>query len=183
MEIVKFTHEYSNLTSAFDCGNIILNNFIKSGDALDKNQGITYILLSDEKDFIIGYYNIEASKIDLIEKINETVYYQPMGGSVNINYLAIHKQYQKTKIAEMDSRKIYLGDILLNDCEQRILFLRKSLGISFITLCSTQEGFHLYHNRNSYEHFEEDMYISVKEDSFKGYRLYKTLDELEISEE
>jgi len=35
--------------------------------ALDFNQGITYVLLSDDKDFIIGYFNISVGRIDQID--------------------------------------------------------------------------------------------------------------------
>lgn len=68
---------------------------MRSGDALDENQGITYVLLSDKKDFIIGYYNIEVGRGDQIEYIGDTVMYRPMGGAVNINYLAIHKKFHR----------------------------------------------------------------------------------------
>ena len=40
----KFTEEYKILANDFRCGNIVIDNFIKSSDALDENQGITYIL-------------------------------------------------------------------------------------------------------------------------------------------
>ena len=38
---------------------IIIDNFLHDGSALDMNRGITYVMLSDENDCIIGYYNIE----------------------------------------------------------------------------------------------------------------------------
>lgn len=111
MDIVKYTKEYSNLTKNFDCGNIVINNFFKSDNALNNNQGIAYIMLSDEKDFIIGYYNIEVGRIDLAETIGDEVIYKPMGGTVNINYLTIHSKFRATKVAEIDGKKNYLGDI------------------------------------------------------------------------
>lgn len=178
MEIIKYTREYVDLAKKFDCGNSVINNFLKQADALDENQGITYIMLSDKKDFIIGYYNIETGRVDMIENIGDTVLYKPMGGAININYLAIHSRYQGTKIAEIKGKKIYLGDILLNDCEQRIIELRKVVGVSFITLCSTEEGYHLYHERNSYEDFEEDMSTFVNESDKTSYKLYKCVDDI-----
>lgn len=99
MDVVKYTSEYERLKNNFECGNIIIDNFLKTGNALDENQGITYVLLSDNKDFIIGYYNIEVGRVDQVEDIGNSVVYRPMGGSVNINYLAIHSKYQGTKIA------------------------------------------------------------------------------------
>ncbi len=178
MNIEKYTPKYAGLAKDFECGNIVIDNFLKSGDALDENQGITYILLSDDKNFIIGYYNIEVSRVDQIENIGDNVLYKPMGGAVNINYLAIHSDYQGTKIAEIDDRKIYLGDYLLRDCEKRILSLRKEVGIVFITLYSTEQGYHLYHERNSYEDFEEDMSTFVQESDQKCYKLYKCVDDI-----
>lgn len=98
---------------------MVIDKFLHDGSALDENQGITYVLLSDESDFIIGYYNIEVGRVDQIESIGEKNVYKPMGGTVNINYLAIHSDYQGIKIAEIDGQKIYLGDYILRDCEKK----------------------------------------------------------------
>lgn len=179
MNIVKYTREFQNLANSFDCGNVILNNFIKSSNALDKSQGITYILLSDKKDFIIGYYNISASRVDYIEQIGESVNYTPMGGSININYLAILSNYQHRKISNLQNGQgFYLGDYLLNDCEKKIISISNEVGIAFITLYSTEEGFNLYHNRNSYETFEEDMSTFIDERDIGCHKLYKCIEDI-----
>ena len=178
MNIVKYTKEFSELAGKFDCGNSVINRFLISGDALNENQGITYVMLSDQKDFIIGYYNIEVGRVDLAESVGKGIFYKPMGGTVNINYLAIHTNFQGKKVADAGDKKIYLGDILLNDCEQRILKLREQVGISFITLCSTKEGYHLYHERNGYENFEDDMNSFVNENDKLCFKLYKWLDDV-----
>lgn len=47
-----------------------------------------------------------------------------------------------------------------------------------MTLYSTEEGYHLYHDRNSYENFEEDMNTFVEEINKSCYKLYKWVDEL-----
>lgn len=178
MNIVKYTSEYEDLAKDFKCGNEVIDKFLHDGSALDENQGITYVLLSDEADFIIGYYNIEVGRVDQIEVIGNKEYYKPMGGAVNINYLAIHNDFQGMMIAKVDNKKIYLGDFLLRDCEKRILELRRIVGISFITLYSTEEGYHLYHNRNSYENFEDDMSTFVKESDISCQKLYKWVDDI-----
>lgn len=178
MEIQKFTNEYIDLVKDFDCGNLVINNFLKNGSALDENRGITYIMLADKNDFIIGYYNIEAGRVDQIESLDGKNYFMPMGASVNINYLAIHSKYQGIQIAEINDQKIYLGDLLLRDCEKRILTLRQQVGICFVTLCSTEEGYHLYHERNGYEDFEDDMNVIVQESDVIGYKLYKCVDDI-----
>lgn len=178
MNIVKYTPEYKHLAKDFKCGNEVIDRFLNEDNALDENQGITYLLLSDESDFIIGFYNIEVGRGDQIEQVGNTEYYKPMGGAININYLAIHSDFQGTKIAEIDGKKIYLGDYILRDCEKRILKLRNDVGISFVTVYSTEEGYHLYHVRNSYEDFEEDMSIFVQESDMSCHKLYKWVDDI-----
>lgn len=101
-----------------------------------------------------------------------------MGGSINVNYFAIDSRYQGTKIAEINGRKIYLGDYLLRDSEKKILKLRKEVGVVFITLYSTEQGCHLYHERNSYENFEDDMSTFIQESDYKCYKLYKCVDDI-----
>lgn len=176
MKFDKYKLEYEPLVKRFSCGNIVIDKFLKSGDALDENQGITYILLSDDKDFIIGYYNISVGRVDQIEVIGDNTYYMPMGGTVNINYLAIDKRLQHTPIVE--GSKFYYGDYVLRDCEKKILEIRKIIGIAFVTLYSTEEGYHLYHNRNSYEDFEDDMSTFVNESDGSCYKLYKWVDDI-----
>lgn len=178
MNIVKYTAEYEGLKHEFQCGNMVIDRFLVSDSALDENQGITYIMLSEDSTTIIGYYNIEVGRLDQIEMVGDNEYYKPMGGTVNINYLAIHREYQGIKIAEYEGRNLYLGDYLLRDCEKRILGLRKQVGISFITLCSTKQGYHLYHERNGYEDFEEDMNNFVSEGDKSCFKLYKWVDEV-----
>lgn len=101
-----------------------------------------------------------------------------MGGSVNINYLAIDKRYQRMKIAETQGKNIYLGDYILRDGEKRILELRKQVGITFVTLYSTEQGYHLYHVRNGYENFDDDMSTFVPESDTGCRRLYKCVDDV-----
>ena len=178
MIIEKYTREYENLRDSFKCGNNIIDNFLREGNALDENQGITYVMLSDKRDVIIGYYNIEVGRIDQREEVGNNIFYRPMGGTVNINYLAIHRDFQGIKVATVDDKNIYLGDILLNDCERRILSLRKQVGITFITLYSTNEGYHLYKGRTIYEDFEDDMSTFVQESDQKCFKLYKCIDDI-----
>lgn len=178
MNIVKYTVEYAEMVKDFECGNIVIDKFLKDGSALDENQGITYIMLSDDFKAIIGFYNIEVGRLDQIEIIGNNEYYKPMGGTVNINYLAIHSNYQGFKITEYENKKIYLGDCLLRDCEKRVLKLRSQVGISFITICSTEQGYNLYHGRNGYEDFEEDMNNFVSESDITCKKLYKWTDDI-----
>ena len=176
MEIKKYNQQYVELAQEFSCGNIVIDNFLKSSDALDNNQGITYVLLTDKEDFIIGYFNISVGRVDQMEIVGNKKYYSPMGGAVNINYLAIDERLQHTKLVE--NQDFYFGDYILRECEKIILQLRKDIGIAFVTLYSTNEGYHLYHDRNGYEDFEDDMSTFVDESDKQCYKLYKWIDEI-----
>lgn len=92
MNIKRYTKEYESLAKQFTCGNIIIDNFLRDGSALDVNRGITYVMLSEEEDYIIGYYNIENGRVDRIETVGNQDVYELMGGTININYLAIHSK-------------------------------------------------------------------------------------------
>ena len=63
MNIKRYTKDYEKLANSFSSGNSIIDNFLHDGSALDVNRGITYVMLSDEEDFIIGYYNIENGRV------------------------------------------------------------------------------------------------------------------------
>ena len=54
MNIKKYTTKYENLAKKFTCGNIVIDKFLHDGSALDVNRGITYIMLSDDNNCIIG---------------------------------------------------------------------------------------------------------------------------------
>ncbi|MEI3300017.1 MAG: hypothetical protein V8R67_04950 [Eubacterium sp.] len=178
MNIKKYTKKNENLAKKFTCGNIVIDKFLHDGSALDVNRGITYIMLSDDNNCIIGFYNIENGRVDRVETVGQTDVFELMGGSININYLAIHNDFQGLLVAQDGEHRIYLGDLLLRDCERRILKLREETGISFVTICSTEEGYHLYHVRNGYEDFEEDMNTVVSESDMGCHKLYKWVDDI-----
>lgn len=176
MEFIKLTNENHHLVNTFDCKNTVINNFLKSENALDLNQGVTYILLNDTKNEVIGFYNIGISRIDQVQTIGRNTYSTYMCGAAVINYLALDSSLQHTYIEEGYS----YGDYLLTCCEDKLLSLRNQIGFTFIAISSTQEGLHLYRDKHDYEEFEEDMSIVVQESDKQCVKLYKWVDDLEI---
>ena len=53
-----------------------------------------------------------------------------------------------------------MSDLLLRHCLQTISNLRESVGFSFVTLFSTNEGYNLYY-RNEFEPIDDDMQIAI----------------------
>ena len=177
VNIVKYTKELQNLSNKFDCGNIVINSFLKQDYAFDSNQGVTYVMLNKNKSCIMGFYTIEVDRIDEIECIGKSKIFKFMGGAIYINFLALDLRYQKYKIGKSDCRNLYLSDYLLIDCENRILDIQSRVGVAFITLSSTDQGYSLY-LRNSYENFENDMYVIQKEKDLDGHKMYKCINDI-----
>jgi len=176
MNIIKYTKELKHLANAFTCGNIVIDNFLKSNQSLDPNIGVTYILLSDDETYLIGYYNIVVGRVDQFEMVGNSFMYSPMGGSIHINYLAIDINYQH--MALEPNGHFYFGDLLLRDCEARIVALQEKVGVQFVTLGSTNEGYHMYHDRNNYDEFDDDMSSFEQESDVGTIKLYKCIDDI-----
>ena len=84
-----------------------------------------------------------------------------------------HKQIE---IIDDNEEKIYISDLLLDDCLQRVEQLRKEyVGIAFVTLNSTEEGVWLY-TRNDFEPLEEDMFFSIEDSDLKCTQMYLPLE-------
>lgn len=177
MKIIKYTKEYKSIAKKFSCGNIVIDNVLKSNTALDPNFGKTYILLSDDGIDIIGYYNIATGNVSRLDHVGDYDIYSAMGSAVHINYLGVDEKYQHTEL--IPGSHFYFGDYLLRDCEAKIVALRDEVGIQFITLSSTKEGYHMYHDRNDYECFEEDMLIFVEDSDVGCTNLYKCIDAID----
>lgn len=154
------TKQRLELVKGFDSGNGYLDSFLlNENDALDNGIGRSYIVLSEDSEQVIGYYNITTGCIDCFVDGHR----YKCGGSVHINYLAVDKRFQKTILYENEDFKLYFSDYLLNDCIDRILSIRDmSVGFSFITLNATSEGRKLY-ERHGFLPLEEDMIYSLEE--------------------
>lgn len=176
MKIVKYTKELKHLAETFTCGNIVIDNFLKGSQSLDPNVGATYVLLSDDEKCMIGYYTISVGRIDQFEIIGNSFIYSPMGGSIHINYLAIDVNYQHTPLEP--NGHFYFGDFLLRSCESKIVALQQEVGVQFVTICSTREGYRMYHDRNNYEEFEDDMSSFEQDSDLSAIKLYKCIDDI-----
>ncbi|MDO5378876.1 MAG: hypothetical protein Q4G52_11135, partial [Clostridia bacterium] len=68
---------------------------------------------------------------------------QKIGGSAHINYFALDERFHRRLLyqGEHANESVYMADLLLNDCVDRIENIRANhIGFSFITLCSTERG-------------------------------------------
>ena len=158
------------LASSFNSGNIVLDNFLRSEEAINPYVGRTYIWLSDDQTHIIGYYSICTGCI----MQDQDGCMLKIGGSVHINDFAVDEKYHGWKMEE-DGEEYNLSDVLLMDCMTRINTLNEQIGFSFITLNSTDRGYSLY-KRNGFDEIEDDMFLPSSKEEEKCRAMYFALE-------
>ena len=123
MNIQKIRPELNPQILRFDSGNSHLDRFLKSSLAYDDSIGKTYVFLSDEGDCVIGYYNIGMGSVEQIDgELRKKI-----GGAVHINCFAIDKRFQDQIVSvDTEAGKIHLSDLMLYDCMERIMAIRKN---------------------------------------------------------
>ena len=153
INIVPLDARIQKLASDFYCGNCNIDSFLKGPRALDDGFGKTFAWLEADNKRIIGFYNIGTGSIDY----DDGSVRSKMGGSIHINDFALDERYHGTRITEAN---LNMSDLLLADCIERILFLRRTMvGFSFVSLQSTQLGYGLY-TRHDFEPIEEEMFMT-----------------------
>lgn len=169
----KLMPEYETLVERFDSGNSYLDQFLRGRNAYDDSIGKTYLFLSDDKQYVIGYYNIGVGSVEMIDNGIRT----KIGGAIHINCFAVDKQYQDQVVSiTEDGEKIHLSDLMLYDCLERIMYLRENhIGVAFVTLNATKEGEYFYRN-NDFEYLEKDMDFSKEESEVECVKMYLPLD-------
>ena len=173
LNVQAYTKEFQPLAAKFDCGNSYLNQFLRSPESLDPGIGKTFVFLSAHNESIVGYYNISCGSLDQIEG---NVRYK-IGGAIHIGYFAIDEKFQHMLQATTPNGiHLYWGDVLLEECLSRIESIRTSqLGVSFVTLASSQEGERLYRHHD-FEDLDDDITFSPVHGEDKCICLYLPLD-------
>lgn len=170
---VPFTAEMKTMAQAFHSGNDYLDHFLRGAEAIACEFGKTYVLLSAEGGDIIGYYNIGVGSLEQNTEYGR----RKLGGAVHINCFALDERYHHVWQGKTeDGKDVYLSDVLLNECIQRIGQIRENqVGFSFITLCATKQGCSLY-KRADFEVLDEDMDFSIGETDKNCILMYLPLD-------
>lgn len=173
LNVKRYDAGLQKLASSFHSGNQFLDQFLTSSHSLDPNYGTTYVFLDDDDKIIIGYYNLGMG---YIEGDNGTAIVK-LGGAVHINEFALDAEYQDLLQQTLpDGSHMYLADFLLIDCMERIEDIRENyIGCSFITLCATEDGYHLY-RRHGFEPMDEEMRFSTEDDGIPYASMYYAIE-------
>jgi hypothetical protein len=174
--VVPFDAALQRLASSFHCGNPHLDSFLCSSSALDDSIGKTYVYLSADGQTIIGYFTLSTGSVD---QIDGTLRWKA-GGAVHINCFALDVHYQGLhQFTTSNGSTTNLSDIFLDRCMQHIEHIRKnSLGFTFVTLNSTEQGFSLY-KRYGFEQLDDDLTFSFDSSEVKCIPMYFALDIVE----
>lgn len=168
-EFQPLTRElYNCIPHQFYCGNDSLDSFINSTLCLDSAIGKTYVLLEDDFS-IMAYFNMTTGAV--LDPCNNGL---KIGGSIHLNKFALAKKHHGSYYQDGEE-KIKLSDFLFFSCLTKAIDLREYVGFAFITLCSTEEGVHLY-TRAGFEPVDEDMKIAQDLTEKGCYEMYLTLD-------
>lgn len=156
LEIVKLEQETACYIDNFDCGNHLINNYLRE-EAIEFCVAKTYLFVSSERSKLIGFFSlcadnmIESLMIDGQENLTFA------GSSIRIHMFAIDKEFQGKKDLFLNNKEITYAHFLLSFCIELIQNLVKdNLGASFITLFSTKQGIGLYKNIGDFEELDSD---------------------------
>lgn len=158
LNVKPFTPELLPLAERFSSGNTYIDKYLQDGDcSLNHALGRTYVFLPEGEEYIIGFYSLGVSSVDCIEKGSNYERRKRIGGAININYFALDERFHKqAQINLPNDTIIYLSDLLLDDCLQRIEnIVSEYIGAAFITLNSTKQGYKLY-IRSGFEPLDND---------------------------
>lgn len=172
LNVLPYTAALQQLASTFESGNDYIDSFLRHSMSLDSSFGKTYVWLSKDNDMIVGYYNIGTGCIE--EEQGSHKY--KLGGAVHINEFALDRRFQgQTEAYTEDGTKINLSDLLLYDCLQQIETIQQEcVGFTFVTLCSTEEGYSLY-KRNGFDELDDGLSFSIEQSELKCVRMYSPI--------
>lgn len=173
VETEKYNKKLVSLAVNFKSGNVFLDAFIRSEDALNDALGKTFVWIDEKREEIIGYYNIGVGYIDMFDGSDK----YKIGGSIHLNFFALDEKYRGVVVNEMpDGTKLKISDQLFVDFMLKVYELRTDyVGFAFVTLAATDEGYSLY-KRHYFDDLEEGLHFSFKDDEKGCKPMYFALD-------
>lgn len=147
---IKMTKNEINLVKDFDCGNEVINEYLKSKSHCDP-QTVTYIVIDNDNGSVICYYSLSCSGFVIESNHKFTIY-----PAVEIKMFAIDENYQHMPYSE-DIEDGSFSDILFSDVIGFIYdFTENYCGADKIILYSVPDAKSFY-IRNGFTEFMEYM--------------------------
>ena len=170
LKIEKYTYESEEniklLCSSFSCGNYVIDNFLKSEDCKNPSICVTYLLLKDEDNVIdlIGYFSLSADAV-LYNEYNSMVPHFN-GSAIRIQMFAIDSRFQGKRIQYNESENHTIASFMLSQCISIIEnIVIKNIGVTYIILSSTKEGYNLYKYSGQFASIDEEYSLTLHEEN------------------
>lgn len=170
LNVVTYKNEnmgtYKSLCASFSCGNIVIDNFLKSYDAVDPSICRTYLLIDkeDENISLLGFYSLATDAV--LETYNNAPCFS--GGAIRILMFAIDEKFQGKKIAE-ENKTQTIASFLLNYCINMIKeIVEDNVGAAYVVLSSTTRGYNFYTHDDLFSELEDSLLLTYHEDNGEG---------------
>lgn len=153
-EPILLTKDYITLVQKFNCGNEVINNYLKN-NAYNDSKATTFIVLDTKLNEIICYYSLNCSGFVIDNGNNFTIY-----PAVEIKMFAIDEKYQHMPYSE-SIEDGNLSDMLFSEVIGFIYsFTDNFCGADKVILYSVPEAESFY-IRNGFKRFESFMLQST----------------------
>lgn len=178
----EYNEELQKLSSSFSCGNVTIDNFLKSAQSLETDICKTYVMIETDKNEIIGYFSLAADAVLNPPDYSDMNKLTFIGGAIRIYMFAIDEKYQKKTVDVMISESEYISktcaSILLFTCFEYIdEIVKNHLGATYIILSATELGIGLYQNVGGFNFLDEEEVIGYVQGDGPCRAMYKFIKE------
>lgn len=152
--ITRFAENYEQLVQSFDCGNEVINDYLKN-KANSDTQATTFIITDNDNKRVICYYSLSCSGFVITSSGKFIIY-----PAVEIKMFAIDSKYQHMRYSE-DIEEGNLSDLLFSSVIADIYnFTEEYCGADKVILYSVPDAENFY-KRNGFNRFERYMLKST----------------------
>lgn len=149
-EPLLITEENAFLTEKFDCGNEVINHYLKS-EAKKDTQAVSFLITDEKKNAVIGYFALSCSGFIIEFRGHPTIY-----PAVEIKMFAVDEAYQHIPYSD-DPEDGTLSDIIFNFAISKIYdFTQKYCGADKVILYAVPKAVNFY-RKNFFSEFETFM--------------------------
>ena len=149
-EPLLITEENAFLTEKFDCGNEVINHYLKS-EAKKDTQAVSFLITDEKNNAVIGYFSLSCSGFIIESQGHPTIY-----PAVEIKMFAVDEAYQHIPYSD-DPEDGTLSDIIFNFAISKIYdFTEKYCGADKVILYAVPKAVNFY-RKNFFSEFETFM--------------------------
>lgn len=169
INFVERTIKNDEMCNSFDCGNSVLDNFLRN-ESCDTDISKTYLMIEDDVK-LIGFYSLTCSSLLEINDKNKNVEsYIP---AICLKMFAIDKKYQDIKITGYGHTYAHF---MLTACIDKIKEIKDHyVGAECIILNSTKDGYELYKNVGDFHKLDGEYKLPDYSENPNAIKMYRSI--------